>query len=339
MDSGTHDLLRTSLSALLSEPAADAERPLADRLDELGWAEVVADDRVAAHDLLFRAVGETRARGDALSLVLTDTLAVTAVADSLGADELRRATVVLPGSLHPDHLTSRVEGSSLDVRGIVLGVPVAGATLCVPALGPDGVEVALVVAPNDAAIERVHGVDPELGVGRVAFSVPLADVRHSQGAAAADGWSRAVVAGRRGLAAALVAMGHHCVRQVVSYTADRKQYGRSIASFQAVQHRLADAHAGLVGADGLVGECLTAASDDPWIAAVAKCAAGRAFEEASRQVQQCYGAIGFTWEHEFPGYLRRGYLFDQLLGDWRTLEVEIGSALWATRTVPRIGAL
>ena len=67
--------------------------------------------------------------------------------------------------------------------------------------------------------------------------------------------------------------------------------------------------------------------------------AGHAAEFACVQAQQCYGAIGFTWEHEFHRYLRRTYALDSLLGDWRTLEHEIGARLQETGTVPRIGGL
>ena len=72
---------------------------------------------------------------------------------------------------------------------------------------------------------------------------------------------------------------------------------------------------------------------------VAKTLAGRAAEDTCTQAQQVYGAIGFTWEHEFHRYLRRVYVLDRLFGDWRTLEFEIGTELQATTTVPRIGAI
>ena len=77
----------------------------------------------------------------------------------------------------------------------------------------------------------------------------------------------------------------------------------------------------------------------PATAKVAKALAGRAVEDACTQAQQCYGAIGFTWEHEFHRYLRRTYVLDWLFGGWRTLEREIGARLLDTRVVPRIGAL
>ncbi len=115
------------------------------------------------------------------------------------------------------------------------------------------------------------------------------------------------------------------------------QYGRPIGTFQALQHRLAGAHATIVGAAHVVAEA--AASGSRWDALVAKALAGRAAEDACTQAQQVYGAIGFTWEHEFHRSLRRTYLLDRLLGDWRTLEFEIGSTLQSTGDVPKIGAL
>jgi alkylation response protein AidB-like acyl-CoA dehydrogenase len=107
--------------------------------------------------------------------------------------------------------------------------------------------------------------------------------------------------------------------------------------FQALQHRLASAHAMTVGAGHLVTEA--GLDGDAWTALVAKCMAGQTAEHACTQAQQCYGAIGFTWEHEFHHYLRRTYALDRLFGDWRTLEHEIGTRMQESGTVTRIGSL
>ena len=93
----------------------------------------------------------------------------------------------------------------------------------------------------------------------------------------------------------------------------------------------------IVGAGHLITEA--GLDRDPWTATVAKCMAGQAAEFACTQAQQCYGAIGFTFEHEFPGYLRRMYSLDRMFGDWRSLEHDIGSRLQETGVVPRIGTL
>jgi Acyl-CoA dehydrogenase, C-terminal domain len=143
--------------------------------------------------------------------------------------------------------------------------------------------------------------------------------------------------GRWLTACELVGIGRHVLASAIEYTKVRVQYGKPIGVFQALQHRLASAHALVVGAGHLVTEAGIDA--DPWTAMVAKCMAGRAAEEACTQAQQCYGAIGFTYEHEFPGYLRQMYALDRMFGDWRSLEHEIGAQLQQTGVVPLIGAL
>jgi len=95
------------------------------------------------------------------------------------------------------------------------------------------------------------------------------------------------------LAAELVGIGEHVVGAAVEYTGARVQYGKAIGTFQALQHRLAGAHALVVGASRLANEAV--ATGDPWTAMVAKSLAGHAAENACTQAQQCYGAIGFTW--------------------------------------------
>jgi Acyl-CoA dehydrogenase, C-terminal domain len=150
-------------------------------------------------------------------------------------------------------------------------------------------------------------------------------------------WEALEARGRWLIAAELVGIGQHVIASAVEYTKDRVQYGKPIGVFQALQHRLASAHAMVVGAGHLVTEA--GLDGDPWTATVAKCMAGQAAEFACTQAQQCYGAIGFTFEHEFPGYLRRMYALDRMFGDWRSLEHEIGSRLQETGVVPRIGTL
>lgn len=152
-----------------------------------------------------------------------------------------------------------------------------------------------------------------------------------------DTWYALEAHGRWLIACELVGIGRHVIASAVEYTKERVQYGKPIGVFQALQHRLASAHAMVVGAGHLVTEA--GLDGDPWTATVAKCMAGQAAEFACTQAQQCYGAIGFTFEHEFPGYLRRMYSLDRMFGDWRSLEHEIGDRLQQSGVVPRIGTI
>ena len=150
-------------------------------------------------------------------------------------------------------------------------------------------------------------------------------------------WTALEAHGRWLIACELVGIGRHVIASAVEYTKERVQYGKPIGVFQALQHRLASAHAMVVGAGHLITEA--GLDGDPWTAMVAKCMAGQAAEFACTQAQQCYGAIGFTFEHEFPGYLRRTYALDRMFGDWRSIEHAIGARLQETGVVPRIGTL
>jgi hypothetical protein len=313
MDQSTRELLRSSLGAVL---AGGDPTSITKELAELGWDEVVADDPVEATLLLFSVRGDVVSSADSLGPLL---------ADRIGGDVV---AVALPVSLDPARLSSTIVGGDLDVDGVVLGDPGAGA-MAVPVDG--GIAV---VMGDRVSITALDGVDDGLGCHRVRGSVPFAELVWTEG----DGrWDAAIAAARWAVAAELVGLSRRVVADAVAYTIGRKQYGRAIGSFQAVQHRLASAHASTIGASHVVAEA--AASGRPWDALVAKCLAGRAAEESCTQAQQAYGAIGFTWEHPFHRSLRRTYALDRLLGGWRDLEAEIGRRLRTTGDVPKLGNL
>ncbi len=335
MDAATIDMLRSSLTRVLTE---DGDAPLAADLSTLGWDEVLADDAPAAVQVLFERRGATLSGRDALGPVLART-----IADATGRPDLAGAAVVLAGSLHPERLTSRVEGDHVVVTGVATASPSGAAIVPVAdgrvAAGSASLGVRLAVVPigADWTTHAVHGTDPAMGLVGVSATVAVSDCGWVDGDAAAFAWSSCTAQARWAIATELVAIGHRVIAGAVDYTAQRKQYGRPIGTFQALQHRLAGAHASVVGASDVAAEAAISAS--AWTALVAKALAGRAAENACTQAQQSYGAIGFTWEHELHRFIRRVYVLDWLFGDWRTLECEIGSRLLARRDAPRIGSL
>jgi hypothetical protein len=331
MDLDTLTMLRTSLEHVLTE---NTTRPLSERLDELGWDEVLADDAPAALGVLFDVKGRTLSSADALGPLMAGELARL-----LGDDRLARATVLLPTTLVADGATSVQSTAALAVDGVALSRPPAGASVLVPVTDAfsSNTSLLLTTVGPDVVVDAVANTDPDLGLVRLRFTAPAASVTPVGNGDAHAAWQSAVSLGRWTIAAELVGLTRHVIGAVAAYTAERKQYGRAIGSFQALQHRLASAHALTVGAADVVAEA--AATGSAWEAMVAKALAGRAAEFACTQAQQCYGAIGFTWEHEFHRYLRRMYQLDRLLGDYRSLEAQIGRQLLRQRTVPKIGAL
>jgi hypothetical protein len=316
MDEATQELLRASLRQVL---AKGDRHEFGRQLSELGWDEVLAEDAVTARSILFETKGEVLSSVDALGPVLSD---------AAGAPD---AIVVLPASLHPGRPTTTVVGDELAVDGVVLSPPGDGA-LVLPVVHDGDLRLAHVAAGGSLEASPLSGFDPDLGLMALRGRLAVADATWLDA-----GWPDAVAAGRWALALELVGVGRQVVADAVAYTGERHQYGRPIGSFQALQHRLAAAHSSLVGASQVGHEAARSAS--PWAATVAKALAGRAAEEACTHAQQCYGAIGFTWEHPLHRALRRVYLLDRLLGGWRDLEPEIGAALQASGAVPKIGAL
>jgi acyl-CoA dehydrogenase len=121
------------------------------------------------------------------------------------------------------------------------------------------------------------------------------------------------------------------LEQSVRYATERKQFGRPIGSFQAIQHTLAIV-AGHVAAAGIAAEHAFRAADrgDPAVeVAVAKVRAGEAAGVSAGLAHQVHGAIGFTYEHALHFSTRR-------LWSWRA---EFGSeSRWALRLGRHVAA-
>jgi alkylation response protein AidB-like acyl-CoA dehydrogenase len=116
-----------------------------------------------------------------------------------------------------------------------------------------------------------------------------------------------------------------------SHVLGRTQFGRPLASFQAVRHRLAET---LVALDGAEATLLVAEDDLGCL--LAKAAAGQAALTAARHCQQVLGGIGFTAEHDLHRHVRRALVLDGLLGSARELTREAGALVREGRSAPRL---
>jgi acyl-CoA dehydrogenase len=132
------------------------------------------------------------------------------------------------------------------------------------------------------------------------------------------------------------------LEQGVRYATERKQFGRPIGNFQALQHYLAVV-AGHVAASGIAAEQAFRAADRQLTAmgrqgseadarfaiAAAKVRVGEAAGVSAGLVHQVHGAIGFTYEHSLHFATRR-------LWSWRA---EFGSeSVWAIELGRRVAA-
>jgi hypothetical protein len=143
-----------------------------------------------------------------------------------------------------------------------------------------------------------------------------------------------VAAGRHALGWWLVGAGRAMLSLARQHALDRSQFGRPVASFQAIRHRLAETLVGLEGAEATL--VAAAAEPDDLSFLLAKAAAGQAALTAARHCQQVLGGIGFTAEHELHRHIKRALVLDAMLGSSRELTREAGTALRAKGFAPRL---
>src|SRR5690349_2107750 len=108
---------------------------------------------------------------------------------------------------------------------------------------------------------------------------------------------------RRALGWWLVGSARAMLNLARQHALDRVQFGRPIASFQAVRHRLAET---LVAIEGAEATLILPGTESPDLSAMlAKAAAGKAALTAAKHCQQVLGGIGFTAEHDLQQHVKR----------------------------------
>jgi len=119
-----------------------------------------------------------------------------------------------------------------------------------------------------------------------------------------------------------------CMDMAKEYAMGRYAFGRSIASFQAIKHKLADMY---IAVELARSNCYygawalsTNAPELPTAAATCRVSASQAFHECSKENIQTHGGMGFTWEFDCHLYYRR----------CRQLAANIGSqAIWKDKLI------
>jgi alkylation response protein AidB-like acyl-CoA dehydrogenase len=107
--------------------------------------------------------------------------------------------------------------------------------------------------------------------------------------------------------------------ETVDYVKKRVQFGRTIASFQAIKHRLADLLMGLEAMRAATYYAALAFGDGLDDAAPAVATAGAyvddTFAHICGEALQLHGGIGFTWEHDVHLFTRRAKVNQVMYGD------------------------
>ena len=125
--------------------------------------------------------------------------------------------------------------------------------------------------------------------------------------------------GRGAVASEMVGLSDEVFGRTVAYLKERKQFGRPIGEFQALQHRAAQLYieieitraAVLKGLQALDGDAVNAAA----AVAVAKARAGATATRAVQEGVQMHGGMGMTDQFDIGFFMKRARVCEELFGD------------------------
>jgi alkylation response protein AidB-like acyl-CoA dehydrogenase len=205
----------------------------------------------------------------------------------------------------PTDPSTTVDGTSVTGEKAHVAFARQAECLAVSASGRDGVQLALVAPGDEVDVQLEATLDTELGLARVrleaaparVLDAPHVEIDRLAAAAAVLASAEAV-----GAAAALLA-------RATEYATQRRQFGRTIGSFQAIRHLLADL---VVLVESSWSSVLYSAASlderEPGSlqnASITKAWASRSTLEVAQGALQVFGGIAFTAEHPAHRFLRR----------------------------------
>ncbi len=131
--------------------------------------------------------------------------------------------------------------------------------------------------------------------------------------------NKVLAAGRIGAAAESLGVAGGSFDMTTTYLKQRKQFGRLIGEFQALQHRAAHLYSEIEIARAVVikaQQLLDAGSEKAELmVSVAKAKAGKAAALAVKEGVQMHGGIGMTDEYDIGLYMKRDRALAEFMGD------------------------
>jgi alkylation response protein AidB-like acyl-CoA dehydrogenase len=210
---------------------------------------------------------------------------------------------------------------ALVVDGHVAGLLIVAARTAGAAGASDGITLFLVdPKAKGIATERTIMVDSH-NAARIEFADVEVDSDHvlgevDQGHALLEG---VLNIGRGAVASEMVGLSEEVFGRTVTYLKERKQFGKAIGEFQALQHRAAQLYidieitraAVLKALQTLDGNFDKAAN----AVAVAKSRAGTTATRAVQEGVQMHGGMGMTDQFDIGFFMKRARVCEELFGD------------------------
>jgi alkylation response protein AidB-like acyl-CoA dehydrogenase len=187
--------------------------------------------------------------------------------------------------------------------------------------GERGLALALVDLKGGGISRRVEdSIDPSRSHAEITFDNASAEALGKAG----EGWTHTSnVLNRAAIMTAFEQVGgaDTCLAMSKDYAMQRYAFGRVIASYQAIKHKLADMYVNteLARSNAYYGAWAlsTNARELPLAAAAARVSATQAFDYAAKENIQAHGGIGFTWEADCQFYYKRARELSLNLGPQR----------------------
>jgi alkylation response protein AidB-like acyl-CoA dehydrogenase len=170
------------------------------------------------------------------------------------------------------------------------------------------------------AVERTTMVDSH-NAARIEFSNVEVDADHvlgevDQGGALLEG---VLNIGRGAVASEMVGLSEEVFGRTVTYLKERKQFGKLIGEFQALQHRAAELYIDIEITRAAVLKALQTLDGDfdkaGAMVAVAKARAGSTATLAVQEGVQMHGGMGMTDQFDIGFFMKRARVCQELFGD------------------------
>lgn len=233
---------------------------------------------------------------------------------------------------------ARRSGNAWVLHGRLPAVPAALAAdlLLLPAASDDGPRLWALALDAPGVLRRARATHDAT---RPVAEVQLATVEVAKADCVARGAAvTAVIEHVTALAAVVLAaeqvgVAQQCLDLTVAYLQQRVQFGRPLATFQALKHRSAQMMVAVELARSAVrgaARAFDAGVDNrsrPQLAAMARCQADEAAQFCTQEAIQLHGGVGFTWDYDPQLYFKRAQAARGWLGTPAVWRERVAAAL------------
>ncbi len=221
-----------------------------------------------------------------------------------------------PGDIGPeDNLSATTSDGGLVLKGIRRFVCAAdwATHFIVPLAGPDGPLVLAIASTHPGLSVDLFELCDGSHAGNLHFdgAVVAADAIVASGDVLAAASERFQIWTKLGVAAELMGVQSALFGVTIEYIKTRRQFGRELAGFQALQHRAVDLYSHKEVARHLIADTLNEAHSRPCADAIlplalrCKARVASSGQCIAREAVQMHGAIGFSDECDVSLYLNR----------------------------------